>query len=659
MPLHSDSTTGSTTPKKVWEECKQNVHNEFSMAIEEAKLNIHCSCCESYRKWKQTHPVEASQLQKLADSPFYYAVTHERIEVKTSDGSMVCNKTIRALQGAPKGPCTGVAFSSGKHPFTCESCYSLSTGKTSQLNRKLNRIASLKYPREEVSRATKSGVVHKYCSKEAVEYALQSHRSQSKSQEQNIIRLSQENEKLLRQAWNSDPTTKCFITMLLDLLENQKLSSFDFSFLKNWLGKKLYGQHYHADTQARSLAILLSNRLGEKMYSTIAPMIGLPLSRQAQRIRAKDQFCNTYMPGLNDWALTIAASREVRPLQMSMDGTRVVRTVELYLDTYLLGQAFPADVHMFPSEANLVKANNWEQVQQYVLSVRANKQYAAEAYSFDLVDTSGKLTDIMVGSIPEDTSGVTASHILALMLEIEKKARKQNVPLIGHCTDSASNALNALIKLASPGTYACENVHFLGLRRSGFTFFAPFLKDEYPSIAIPCWDHSSRTSLINLMNTKLTLTVGHNNTDCGIQNAIVATIQDLHLLKKGNPQYPVKYGDITPFMRQDCDATSRVLTQDVVEALASTVPGSQATQLYIQASVWIHAPFRNEKFGPPTSVARSLWAGVMTWRRWRQYVIISPNLSFTKLYQSWSLCNFGVTSPCWNQLHALPLLLLP
>ena len=50
------------------------------------------------------------------------------------------------------------------------------------------------------------------------------------------------------------------------------------------------------------------------MYSTIAPMIGLPLARQAQRIRAKYQFYNTYMPGLNDWALQLAASNEVRPL---------------------------------------------------------------------------------------------------------------------------------------------------------------------------------------------------------------------------------------------------------------------------------------------------------------------------------------------------------
>ena len=120
------------------------------------------------------------------------------------------------------------------------------------------------------------------------------------------------------------------------------------------------------------------------------------------------------------------------------------------------------------------------------------------------------------------------------------------------------------------------------------------------------------------MNNKLTLTAGQSSTTCGIKNANVATIQDLHLLKKRNPKYPVRYGDITPILRQNCDATSRVLTQDVTEALASSVVGSKATQLYLQASVW---PFRNENFGPPASVARSLWAGVMTWRRWRQYIM--------------------------------------
>jgi len=62
-----------------------------------------------------------------------------------------------------------------------------------------------------------------------------------------------------------------------------------------------------------------------------------------------------------------------------------------------------------------------------VLSVRAQSRYAAEAYSFDLVDTTGKTPDLLTGSIPEATSGVTASHIYALMLAVEEKASTHNL----------------------------------------------------------------------------------------------------------------------------------------------------------------------------------------------------------------------------------------
>ena len=59
----------------------------------------------------------------------------------------------------------------------------------------------------------------------------------------------------------------------------------------------------------------------------------------------------------------------------------------------------------------LPKAESWEKVQKYVLSVRACSNYASEAYSFDLVDTNGKLPDLLTGSIPEASTGVTASHV--------------------------------------------------------------------------------------------------------------------------------------------------------------------------------------------------------------------------------------------------------
>ena len=50
------------------------------------------------------------------------------------------------------------------------------------------------------------------------------------------------------------------------------------------------------------------------------------------------------MPGINGWAIRKAARRENMPLQNSMDGTRVIRAIELYRDYYLVGQEFPPDV---------------------------------------------------------------------------------------------------------------------------------------------------------------------------------------------------------------------------------------------------------------------------------------------------------------------------
>ena len=56
------------------------------------------------------------------------------------------------------------------------------------------------------------------------------------------------------------------------------------------------------------------------------------------------------MPGINEWAIEKAGKREKVPLQNGMDGTRVVRAIELYLDKYLVGEQFPTDVCQFPAE---------------------------------------------------------------------------------------------------------------------------------------------------------------------------------------------------------------------------------------------------------------------------------------------------------------------
>ena len=547
--------------------------------------------------------------------------------------------TIRALAGAPIGQCSGTASNVGIHPFTCSACNALVQGKTSTLKRKLIRNSKLKYPRSDLYRATKSGVNHKFCSREHLQNALQVRKAGEKVKSLKVATLSSTCHKLLHDKWHRSVSAKPFVETLISLFEEKKLSDFDTSFLKNWLGKKAKGKYYHADEQARSLAVLYSNKLGEKMYTTTAPLLGLPTVRQARRIRAHESSECHYLPGLNDWVFEKVSKREnTKPLQNGMDGTRIIRTIELYRDKYLVGKQFPPDVRLWPSATDLMQSTTMQEVQDYILQVRCEHAYAAEAYSFNLSDTTGEFADILAGSIPEAKSGITGAHILAEMLAVEKHAEKYMLPLIGHCTDSAANSLSALIKVASPVTYqipTLPQLTFLGLPKKDFVFFAPFLRSKYPTIAYPCCDHSARTVVRNLMNKNITIVCGKLPSDgSGIQHYQVASIDDLFTLKHNHANSTIRYADISRHIKQNCDATSRVLTSKAIEELSVHVPDSKGTQLYIQAAVWTHEPFRNAAFGPPPKVVQSLWAGITTWRRWRRYVQITSGITLSSNFIS-------------------------
>ena len=85
------------------------------------------------------------------------------------------------------------------------------------------------------------------------------------------------------------------------------------------------------------------------------------------------------MPGINDWPFKLA-SEKFKPFHNNIDGTRVIHTIELYENEYLVGESFPADVRSFPEPHNLQKLVSREQVQE-VLSIKAKGKYAAKAYS--------------------------------------------------------------------------------------------------------------------------------------------------------------------------------------------------------------------------------------------------------------------------------------
>lgn len=79
--------------------------------------------------------------------------------------------------------------------------------------------------------------------------------------------------------------------MLIEVLEENKLSAFEIYFLKNWVGKKDKGSYYRANDQARSLTILYSNKLREKMWSMTAPLLGIRCARQTHKVHAKNASC--------------------------------------------------------------------------------------------------------------------------------------------------------------------------------------------------------------------------------------------------------------------------------------------------------------------------------------------------------------------------------
>jgi len=502
--------------------------------------------------------------------------------------------------------------------------------KSSSLLRKLSRSKQLKHPRSEPGRAGQRGVTHKFCSEKSIENTLQIQNKKGYKLKESNDKLMTKLEGMLRDSWQENNSKIPFLRNLHLLIEDGKLSTFDTSFLSHWSSKKLNGRNSRADEQARAMAVLYCNRLGQKTYSELAPILGLPGLRQAQRIKSK-LVCNThYMPGINEWAIEKAGKHEKVPLQNGMDGLRVVRAIELYVDKYLVGEQFPIDVRQFPAEPP--NYTTPDELFSYVNKVRLNKSYSAEAYSLNLTDTTGLLSDIIIGIIPEATKGNTGGHIFSLMMEVEKRAARYNLPLIGHCTDSASNVLKALVRNASPDTYNSlqPDVKFVGLNLDDFVYFAPVLHTGYPCISYPFWDHSSRTSVRNLMNLKIQIVAEVlANVKDGYSKYTLATIQNLKTLKCNNPNSKVRYADITPHVKQNCNATVRVISKRIIDELEKHVPTAHGTILYLQASLWIHEPYRNQSFGPPTSVVQSLWAGICTWRRWRKYIKLVDGVTLT------------------------------
>jgi len=71
------------------------------------------------------------------------------------------------------------------------------------------------------------------------------------------------------------------------------------------------------------------------------------------------------MPDINEWVLQKISQRDKQPIQNSMDGTRIIRTIELYDNKYFVGEEFPPDMQKHPTPSHLPTFQSPKQTAKY------------------------------------------------------------------------------------------------------------------------------------------------------------------------------------------------------------------------------------------------------------------------------------------------------
>ena len=203
----------------------------------ERKASSSCETCTKSSRNSHQYQINQNEVVKVVEN----GVEHQ------------FRGSIRESSTGPQGPCQGVAVNSGKHPYICVACDALTRGQTSPINRRVSRDSTLKHPRSEKLRAAQSGVSHKFVSTAHLEAVLQSTKTMSIIGQQKIDHLIECNKNLLSQKWHDLPSIRPFVETIVSLLQQNKLSQFDLSFLENWMKKKLKGRYARADEQAHNL----------------------------------------------------------------------------------------------------------------------------------------------------------------------------------------------------------------------------------------------------------------------------------------------------------------------------------------------------------------------------------------------------------------------
>ena len=229
------------------------------------------------------------------------------------------------------------------------------------------------------------------------------------------------------------------------------------------------------------------DKLCRQDYTLVADILHLACFEKAAAGRSCDKI--SYFVGLNEHILESKADEIYNGgLVCSMgDGTRTSMLIEkavhpVYGRPYLVGEAFPADVRLWPSgpqggKGMMPMPQTVEKVYEYISRVRektGDHEMSHEVVTEALNCMSDRTRPMLVYSLfPEPSKGFSSVHNLLYWAKLVQVWHDHSVRAVGFATDSCSTGLGAGTALMTPTTKDVEaKVPFLGLDDRDFIYCA-------------------------------------------------------------------------------------------------------------------------------------------------------------------------------------------
>ena len=455
-----------------------------------------------------------------------------------------------------------------------------------------------------------------------------------------VTTLSQQNELLvtaMNQAFEiEDPRA------LLDLAVQAMGTSGDFNaaqleFITNWK-RRACSKGAQCGELISDLALLAFMDMPAHTYDTFKVFLGLPHIDHASRMREKHVDYIKYTVGMSSTAVKVASQRFERIMTVaSADGTRLKRIVSWYAHT-LVGRAFPAWVHNWPTEGDPVPGYVKE-MQQYLDMCRtSNTLLANEIITLALQNCHGDFNYfIPYGVFPQTCQGFTTDPQVALMLETQKILWEAGIHCCGECDDSCATCHGAGIRLMTP-TNDGGHIYWLGLPNiPEFKYWAQLLA-QGPCGNIPrtelyfSWHgerlHTERNFRkgVERATTILVTCVLPDNTQ------LVASLSELKLVAGivANTDIPYSGPSLTAmhhvkqFRDQEGDSAFAVLTMNTMDIMVRTRgEACYPLLLYQLAAMYLFEVWVNPEFTRPYLMALYLFTSKSLLDTFEAYVALN------------------------------------